>query len=157
MTKLDLIEDEYLVDLFSKKGCNKYYDSDGAHKLVFVFENFQSLSKIFNESITLSLNTGVFNPNICDSKLRNTFEDISLQKHNYQYINKQIKVYEMKISEDTFTYHILTSVGIISVRTQDIYCVSVTNAMSNLNNHFIVTIKTFKGDFIQINFNSKTI
>lgn len=78
-----------------------------------------------------------------------------LTKEPRVFIHESIQ--EMKISEDTFTYHILTSVGIISVRTQDIYCVSVTNAMSNLNNHFIVTIKTFKGDFIQINFNSKTI
>lgn len=156
-TKLDYIDDDCLRALFSKQGFNTYYDSEALCQLVIIFENFQPLLKIFNNNVTISLKTGVFNPEICDSKLLNSFEKISLQNHDYHYINQKINVYEMAVSDYASIYHILTSVGITSIRSRDIYSVSVLNPEYDLDNHFIVTIKTFSSDVIQINFTTNAI
>lgn len=155
MNKLELIEDENLLEIFSKEGYNTYHDGDGLHKLAIVCENFQSLSKICDENVTISMQCGVFNPQICDAKLKDIFENISLEKHNYEYVNEKIKVYDMRVSDDALIYHILTSIGIISIRQSDIYKVAVLNPYYDLNNQFAVTIKTFNSDVLHIKFNSK--
>ena len=154
MNALNKINDPNLLELFSKQTVSTYYEGDGLIYLALINQELDNLLELIDGDVIMSIETGFLNSRLCDATTVEEFNDILLEKHNHKYLYEDIKLYAMK-NEHQGLIHILTSIGIISIREKDIHSFSVHNHNSGINQHYTLSIRTFNRDLITFKFSFK--